>query len=222
MSNIDLVKSFVERNPKLTDEEVSIRLGVSVKKVKKARDLLKPKESSDTKSKMFDVESRPDAVTSPRASLEAKIRELDQSFEIARKEFMFDPNADNASNMNSLLASIKSTLKELDSFNDLTEIAEKIINEVLVILTKDLMVASYKTGKKIVEEYVEYLPKSIRYKVEEFPQEFRTLVGKESKNIYDKAIDNLELILKVNLGNFRNSEREEPIYSKKHFKNKNT
>lgn len=214
MSNIDLVKSFLERNPKLSDEEVSIRLGVSVKKVRKARNLLKPKKESDTKLKMFAVEQRPDVVTNPRASLESKIREIEQAFEIARKEFMFDPNADNASNMNSFLLNIKSTLKELDSFNDLSEIAENIINQVLVVLTKDLMISAYKTGKKIVEEYKEYLPEGLHYKVDEFPKEFRTLVGKETKNIYDKAIDNLEMIMKVNLGSFRNSEREEPIYKK--------
>ena len=211
MSNIELVKSFIEKNPKLSDEEVSLRLGISVKKVKKARTLLKP---NDTKSKLFPTETRPDAVENPRASLEAKIRELDQAFEISRKEFMFDPNADNAQNMNSLLASIKATLKELDSFNDLTEIAERIINEVLANLTKQLMVSSYKTGKKIVEEYKEYLPKGLQYKIDEFPQEFRDLIGKESKNIYDNAIDNLELILRVNLGQYRNSERNEPIYKK--------
>lgn len=214
MSNIDLVKSFIEKNNKLTDEEVSVRLGVSIKKVKKARALLKPKEENDTKSKLFSVESRPDVVTSPRASLEAKLREIEQSFEIARKEFMFDPNADNAQNMNSFLASIKTTLKELDSFNDLTEIAERIINEVLAKLTKDLMVASYKTGEKIVEEYREYFPKALKYKVDEFRQEFKDAIGKRTKDIYDTAIDNLEMILKVNLGYFRNSERNEPIYKK--------
>lgn len=214
MSNIDLVKSFIEKNNKLTDEEVSVRLGVSIKKVKKARALLKPKEENDTKSKLFSVESRPDVVTSPRASLEAKLREIEQSFEIARKEFMFDPNADNAQNMNSFLASIKTTLKELDSFNDLTEIAERIINEVLAKLTKDLMVASYKTGEKIVEEYREYFPKALKYKVDEFRQEFKDAIGKRTKDIYDNAIDNLEMILKVNLGYFRNSERNEPIHKK--------
>ena len=214
MSNIDLVKSFIEKNNKLTDEEVSVRLGVSIKKVKKARALLKPKEENDTKSKLFSVESRPDVVTSPRASLEAKLREIEQSFEIARKEFMFDPNADNAQNMNSFLLSIKTTLKELDSFNDLTEIAERIINEVLAKLTKDLMVASYKTGEKIVEEYREYFPKALKYKVDEFRQEFKDAIGKRTKDIYDTAIDNLEMILKVNLGYFRNSERNEPIYKK--------
>lgn len=218
MSNIDLVKSFIEKNNKLSDEEVSVRLGVSIKKVKKARDLLKPKE--DTRSKLFSVDSRPDAVDNPKASLEAKIREIEQAFEIARKEFMFDPNADNAQNMNSFLASIKTTLKELDSFNDLTEIAERIINEVLATLTKELMIASYKTGEKIVEEYREYFPKALKYKVDDFRQEFKDAIGKKTKNIYDNAIDNLENILKVNLGYFRNSERTEPIYKKDKKKNR--
>ena len=133
---------------------------------------------------------------------------------------MFDPNADNAQNMNSFLASIKTTLKELDSFNDLTEIAERIINEVLATLTKELMIASYKTGEKIVEEYREYFPKALKYKVDDFRQEFKDAIGKKTKNIYDNAIDNLENILKVNLGYFRNSERTEPIYKKDKKKNR--
>ena len=215
MSNIDLVKSFLERNPKLSDEEVSLRLGVTTKKVRKARELLQPKEESETKSKMFASDNRPDVVSSPRASLEQKIRELDQAFEIAKKEFQFDPNADNAGNMNSLLASIKSTLKELNTFTDLTELSQDIINNVLAKLTQDLMIASYKKGKEIAESYREYLPKGLRYKVDEFPNEFKTAIGKEAKSIYDKAIDALELVMGVNLGAFRNSEREEPIYTKK-------
>ena len=77
------------------------------------------------------------------------------------------------------------------------------------------MIASYKKGKEIAESYREYLPKGLRYKVDEFPNEFKTAIGKEAKSIYDKSIDALELVMGVNLGAFRNSEREEPIYKKK-------
>ena len=216
MSNIELVKNYMERNPKLSDEEVSMRLGVSVKRAKHARHLLIP--SKDTKSKLFPNESKLDVVENPRTVLENRIRELDQSFEIARKEFMIDPNADNASNMNTLLVSVKSTLKELDTFNDLSIISEKIINEVLVTLTKSLLLASYNEGKKIVEEYKEYFPKAFKYKADEFPKDFSSAIGKESKKIYDTAIDSLESIMKVNLGKFRNDAREEPLKIQKERK----
>jgi hypothetical protein len=214
MSNIELVKKYIERNPKLSDEEVSMRLGVSVKRAKHARRLLVPVDKG-TKSKLFPADDKIDVVESPRAVLENRIRELDQSFEISRKEFMIDPNADNASNMNTLLASVKSTLKELDSFNDLSIISERIINEVLVTLTKNLLLASYNEGKKIVEEYKEYFPKAFKYKADEFPKDFSNAIGKESKRIYDESIDSLEFIMKVNLGRFRNDAREDPLKLKK-------
>lgn len=231
MSQQTLIATYVRNNPRLTDEDISVRLGVPVSRVREARSSLGGEDTQggpadtlpvegDTRSKMFPDKERPDMVTSPRRSLERKLRQLDTSFEVACKEFMLDPSSDNASNMNSFLNTIKATLKELDSFSDMSETAEAIINKVLVPLTKELMVAAYNSGKKIVEEYRELLPMSMKYRVDEFPKEFSVLVGKESKAVYDRAIDALELVTEVNLGKYRNSERTEALPNGKTKPNK--
>lgn len=213
----ELIKSFIERNPKLSDEEVSIKLGVSTKKVRKIREKLTATSLPQTTADKVITNSvdNPDVVDNPVDNLKKKLRQLDQSFEIARKEFLIDPNSDNAGNMSLMLNNIKETLKELDSFNDFTLIAKDIVSKVLVYLTKNMMDIANLRVEEFLKDVGQYIPKNVSYSINDYKQSFMVELGKQFKDNYDNSIGELEHILNVDLSQFRTKERVEPLKLKK-------
>lgn len=213
----ELIKSFIERNPKLSDEEVSIKLGVSAKKVRKIREKITATTLPQTTADKVITNSvdNPDVVDNPVDNLKKKLRQLDQSFEIARKEFLIDPNSDNAGNMSLMLNNIKETLKELDSFNDFTLIAKDIVSKVLVYLTKNMMDIANLRVEEFLKDVGQYIPKNVSYSINDYKQSFMVELGKQFKDNYDNSIGELEHILNVDLSQFRTKERVEPLKLKK-------
>jgi len=210
-SNIELLKAYISKNPTLSDSDISIRLGVATKSVKKAREsVCSDIQVSDVKSKVIsNTSDSPDVVSNPAESLKIKLRQLDQAFDVSRKEFLLDPNSDNAYNMTQFLLTIKQTLKELDTFTDFTSISDRLVSEVLVELTKQIMTKSYECAFGMVKDLSGFLPKSIKYKVDEFPTEFYNAIGKDSKDVYNNALDKLQEILGIDLSKYRTKEKEE-------------
>lgn len=205
--NLDIVKSYIKRNPSLSDEDISIRLGVSIKKVSKAKKEIEEPIKNSSDKVLANTYKNPDVVDNPIDSLKNKLRQLDQTFEIARKEFLIDPSADNAMNMATMLREIKDTLKVMDSFTDLGAISDNIINNVMIVLVKNLMDSCYTQVTKFVDEFGEYLPKAIRAQVNEYPKSFMSSLGKDTKEIYDKSLHELENIVKVPLDKYYTKEQ---------------
>ena len=214
---MSLIKAFIERNPNLSDEEVSIKLGVSKKKVKKIREKISATKLPETTSEkvLANINDNPDVVNNPVDNLKRKLRQLDQSFEIARKEFLIDPNSDNAQNMNSFLLNIKETLKELDSFKDFTLIAKDIIDRVLVGITKGMMNIVNAQTDEFLKDVTQYIPSNVSYSINDYKKDFMSGVGKNFKDNYDNAIGELEHILNVDLSQYRTKERIEPLKLKR-------
>jgi hypothetical protein len=221
-SNIELLKSYISRNPTLSDSDISIRLGVATKSVKKAREsICSDIQVNEVKNKVISNNTdNPDVVLNPAESLKIKLRQLDQAFDVSRKEFLLDPNSDNAYNMTQFLLTIKQTLKELDTFTDFTALSDRIVSEVLVELTKQIMTKSYECSYGMIKELSGFLPKSIKYKVDEFPTEFYTSIGKESKDIYNNALDKLQEILNIDLSKYRTKESDKKVKAVKRIRNK--
>lgn len=213
----ELIKSFIKRNPHLSDEDISIKLGVSTKKVKKIRakinDVALPTTTAE--KVLSNTNDNPDVVDNPVDNLKKKLRQLDQAFDISRKEFLIDPNSDNAGNMNMMLASIKETLKELDSFNDFTLIAKDIVDRVLVYLTKNMMNIANSRVDSFLQDVSQYIPKNVTYSIQDYKKDFMIELGKQLKDNYDNALGELEHILNVDLGMFRTKERVEPLKLKR-------
>lgn len=222
MANLEIIKSYITRNPSLSNEDISIRLGISKKKIARARsEMVDPSDTvtnHNSSDKIIVGKNKLDVVDNPADSLKQKIRQLDQTFEISRKEFLIDPNADNAHNMSIMLNDIKNTLKELDSFTDLSSISDLIVQNILMTLTKNIMKFSYENVKKFTEDISQYLPKGMRYSAEDYSKSFIRDLGIETKGLYDNAIDELEKIVRVPLDKYRIKERAEPlkIPKKKH------
>lgn len=210
---MSLIKSFLERNPQLSDEEVSIKLGVSKKKVKKIREKLEATKLPTTTSEkvLANTDDNPDVVDNPVENLKKKLRQLDQAFEISRKEFLIDPNSDNAGNISLMLNNIKETLKELDTFNDFTLIAKDIVDRVLVYLTKNMMNIANARADAFIKDVSQYIPDNISYSINDYKKSFMTELGKELKDNYDNSIDELQHILNVDLEKFRTRKRIEPL-----------
>lgn len=213
----ELIKSFIKRNPNLSDEDISIKLGVSTKKVKKIRAKINEVTLPTTTAEkvLSNTNDNPDVVENPVDNLKKKLRQLDQAFDISRKEFLIDPNYDNASNMNMMLSSIKETLKELDSFNDFTLIASDIVDRVLVYLTKNMMNIANSRVDSFLQDVSQYIPKNVTYSIQDYKKDFMIELGKQLKDNYDNALGELEHILNVDLGKFRTKERVEPLKLKK-------
>lgn len=213
----ELIKSFIKRNPHLSDEDISIKLGVSTKKVKKIRakinDVALPTTTAE--KVLSNTNDNPDVVDNPVDNLKKKLRQLDQAFDISRKEFLIDPNYDNANNMNMMLSSIKETLKELDSFNDFTLIAKDIVDKVLVYLTKNMMNIANSRVDSFLQDVSQYIPKNVTYSIQDYKKDFMVELGKQLKDNYDNALGELEHILNVDLGMFRTKERVEPLKLKR-------
>lgn len=213
----ELIKSFIKRNPHLSDEDISIKLGVSTKKVKKIRakinDVALPTTTAE--KVLSNTNDNPDVVDNPVDNLKKKLRQLDQAFDISRKEFLIDPNYDNANNMNMMLSSIKETLKELDSFNDFTLIAKDIVDRVLVYLTKNMMDIANSRVDSFLQDVSQYIPKNVTYSIQDYKKDFMIELGKQLKDNYDNALGELEHILNVDLGMFRTKERVEPLKLKR-------
>ena len=210
---MSLIKSFLQRNPNLSDEEVSIKLGVSKKKVKKIREKLEATKLPETTSERVITNSvdNPDVVENPVENLMKKLRQLDQAFEVSRKEFLIDPNIDNASSMNLMLNNIKATLKELDSFNDFSLLAKDIIDKVVVYLTKSMMDIANERANAFIQDVTQYIPDNVSYSVKDYLNSFMTELGKAFKDKYDDSIDSLQHILNVDLEKFRTRKRVEPL-----------
>lgn len=210
---MSLIKSFLERNPQLSDEEVSIKLGVSKKKVRKIREKLNATKLPTTTSDkvLADANDNPDIVDNPVENLKKKLRQIDQAFEISRKEFLIDPNSDNANNISLMLNNIKDTLKELDTFNDFTLIAKDIVDRVLVYLTKTMMDIANARADAFIKDVSQYIPDNISYSIADYKKSFITELGKQLKDNYDNSIDELQHILNVDLEKFRTRKRIEPL-----------
>lgn len=213
----ELIKSFIKRNPHLSDEDISIKLGVSTKKVKKIRAKINDVSLPTTTAEkvLSNTNDNPDVVDNPVDNLKKKLRQLDQAFDISRKEFLIDPNYDNANNMNMMLSSIKETLKELDSFNDFTLIAKDIVDKVLVYLTKNMMNIANSRVDSFLQDVSQYIPKNVTYSIQDYKKDFMIELGKQLKDNYDNALGELEHILNVDLGMFRTKERVEPLKLKR-------
>ena len=197
----------------MSDEEVSIKLGVSKKKVAKIRAKIEATKMPTTTSDKVLVNSsdNPDVVDNPVDNLKKKLHQLDQAFDISRKEFLIDPNSDNANNMALMLNNIKDTLKELDSFNDFTIIAKDIVDRVLVYLTRGMLDIANARADAFIKDVSQYIPSNVSYSVQDYKQSFMGELGKELKENYDNSIDALEHILNVDLEQFRTRKRVEPL-----------
>lgn len=213
----ELIRSFIERNPRLSDEDISIKLGVSVKKVKKIRQKISDVALPTTTSEKVITNSvdNPDVVDNPVENLKKKLRQLDQTFEVSRKEFLIDPNIDNASSMNLMMNNIKATLKELDSFKDFTVIGTDIVSRVLVYLTKNMMDIANIRAEEFMKDVAQYIPANVSFSIKDHKTNFMVELGKQLKENYDNALGELEHILNVDLGKFRTKERVEPLKLKK-------
>lgn len=210
---MSLIREFIKRNPNLSDEEVSIKLGVSKKKVKKIREKIEATKLPTTTSEkvLGDASENPDVVDNPVENLKKKLRQLDQAFEISRKEFLIDPNSDNAGNISLMLSNIKETLKELDTFNDFTIIAKDIVDRVLVYLTKGMIEIANARADALIKDISQYIPDNVSYSIRDYKQSFMEELGKELRENYDNSIDALQNILKVDLEQFRTRKRVEPL-----------
>lgn len=209
----ELLRNFIERNPQLSDIDISIKLGVSKKKVEKARKKIQATQLPQTTSDKVLANNidNPDVVDNPVDNLKKKLRQLDQAFEISRKEFLIDPNSDNAGNISLMLNNIKETLKELDTFNDFTIIAKDIVDRVLVYVTKGMINIANARADAFIKDVCQYIPENVSYSIKEYKNDFMNELAKEFRENYDNSVDELERILKVDLSKFRTRQRVEPI-----------